>query len=90
MEFEWDDSKAATNLSKHSVDFFDAAHVFEDEMRIEKFDGSEPYREDRFITIGLFDGNELAVVYTFREDTVRIISARKAGLNERRNYWENR
>ena len=59
-------------------------------MRIEKFDGREPYGEDRFITIGLFDGNELAVVYTLREDTVRIISARKAGPNERRSYWENR
>ena len=64
--------------------------VFGDAMRIEKFDGREPYGEDRFITIGLFDGNELAVVYTLREDTVRIISARKAGPNERRSYWENR
>ena len=59
-------------------------------MRIEKFDGRESYGEDRFVTIGLFDGNELTVVYTTRGNAVRIISARKAQPHERRNYWESR
>ena len=90
MDFEWDANKAIANRRKHGVDFGDAVHVFADPMRIEKFDGRESYGEDRFVTIGLFDGNELTVVYTTRGNAVRIISARKAQAHERRNYWESR
>ena len=90
MQFDWDSVKAAANLNKHGVDFPDAAVVFTDEFRIESFDSRQPYGEDRFVAIGLFDGNELIVVYTLRGGNIRIISARKANAYERRNYWDNR
>ena len=90
MEFAWVTRKAALNLKKHKVAFMDAVQVFGDDHRIEKFDGREPYGEDRFVTIGLFDGNALVVVYAARDHIIRIISARKAQPNESRTYWENR
>ena len=59
-------------------------------MRIERYDGRENYGEHRFLTIGVTDSFELAITYTLRGDTVRIISARKANRHEQRDDWKNR
>jgi uncharacterized DUF497 family protein len=89
MEFEWDASKAKLNLRKHGVAFEDAALVFFDPGRIESFDGREEYGEDRWVTVGLACAVLVAVAYTIRsEETVRIISARKAIANEHKQYRE--
>jgi uncharacterized protein len=88
MQFEWDHDKAIANLNKHRVQFEDAARVFLDYSRIETFDGRQAYGEDRWKTIGLVEPALLAVVYTVRSDTVRLISARKADANERAQYRE--
>jgi uncharacterized protein len=86
MEYEWDDHKAAANLSKHRIDFADAVTALEDDAAITVAD--ELADEDRFITIGTDAfGRLLVVVYTWRgEDVIRIISARKATAHERRQY----
>jgi uncharacterized protein len=86
MEYEWDDQKAVSNVTKHGVDFADAATALEDEAAITVAD--EFADEERFITIGMDAlGRLLVVVYTWRgEDTIRIISARKATPQERRQY----
>ena len=85
MDFEWDWRKAPSNLKKHGIDFADATGVFYDEYAItlkESVTG-----EERFITIGTdILVRVLVVVYTWREDRVRIISARKATSGERRKY----
>ena len=89
MELEWDTQKAALNLQKHGVSFEDAALVFYDHGRIETYDGREDYSEDRWATIGEAYAALLYVVYTIRhEETVRLISARKANANERKQYRE--
>ena len=89
MELEWDTQKAALNLQKHGVSFEDAALVFYDHGRIETYDGREDYSEDRWATIGEAYAALLYVVYTIRhEDTVRLISARKANASERKQYRE--
>ena len=88
MEFEWDDHKAADNLQKHGIDFLDAIHVFLDPHRLEVEDDREEYGELRFKTIGLAQGRLLVVVYTYRQQHIRIISARKAERYERRKYHE--
>lgn len=89
MELEWDAGKATLNLKKHGVSFEDAELVFYDSGRIEAFDGWENYGEDRWATIGLAYSAVLYVVYTVRhEDTIRLISARKANADERRKYRE--
>ena len=89
MNFEWDSSKARSNLRKHHVSFADASRVFLDPNRIETFDSREIYDEDRWKTIGLVDPVLLAVVYTVRgkdADTIRLISARKADQYEQAQY----
>jgi uncharacterized DUF497 family protein len=89
MDFEWDADKAAQNLKKHGVSFEDAELVFYDAGRIEAYDRREDYGEDRWVTIGLAYSAVLQVVYTARhKDTIRLISARKANADERKQYRE--
>jgi len=89
MDFEWDAGKAAANLRKHGVDFADATGVLFDELALTILD--ERATEDRFITLGMDPlGRVLVVVYTWRGDRVRMISARKATARERREYEEDR
>ena len=86
MNYEWDPDKAARNLKKHDVNFADAVGVFEDDCAITIEDTN--YAEDRYVTIGMdFTLRMLVVVYTWRnENTIRIISARKATSKERILY----
>jgi uncharacterized DUF497 family protein len=87
MKLEWDANKARLNLQKHGVAFEDAALVFYDRGRIETYDGREDYKEDRWATIGLAYSAVLYVVYTVREEeSIRLISARKANEKERKRY----
>ena len=87
MSYEWDFKKAASNLRKHGVDFADAVIALEDEMAL-TLDDNYP-NEQRFITIGIDAlGRVLVVVYTFRREKIRIISARAATPRERRQYTE--
>ena len=85
MEFEWDEGKAAANLKRHSVDFADAATVLHDEQALTiRFDEGN---EERYVTIGMDAlGNVLVVVYTWRGERPRLISARKAKPQEREQY----
>ena len=87
--FEWDPRKAASNARKHGVQFADSVAVLEDQFALTLPD--DAYGEERWVTIGT-DGlaRVLAVVYTWRGSTIRIISARPATQKERRQYLENR
>jgi len=87
MNFEWDPDKAEANKRKHEIPFPFATRVFLDENRLERYDSRTSYGEDRWITIGLVDGVEIAVAYTVRRHRIRIISARKAERHERQDYW---
>jgi uncharacterized protein len=87
MRYQWDKDKAATNLSKHGIDFADAVSVFSDDLAITTQD--ERFDEERFITIGMdVFGQVLVLVYTFRGNQIRVISARKATRRERKQYEE--
>ena len=83
--FEWDKAKAALNKAKHGVSFADTFGVFEDPNALtldQKVKG-----EERYVTLGMdCYGRVLAVVYTWRGDNIRIISARKATRSEVRQY----
>jgi uncharacterized DUF497 family protein len=86
--FEWDPSKAASNLRKHGVEFADAVSVLEDDRAVTIADDSA--EEERFATIGLDAlGRILVVIYAFRERRIRIISARRATPHERTQYEVN-
>ena len=85
MSFEWDFQKAEANRRKHGVDFADAAAVLEDPSALTLED--DRGREERFVTMGMESlGRVLVVVYTWRGERIRVISARRATRPERRQY----
>ena len=87
LNFEWDEKKARTNVSKHGVRFEDAATILADAQSITIPDPGHSRVEDRFISLGKSDqGKLLLVVHTERGENVRIISARNASRNERKTY----
>lgn len=85
MSFEWDPAKCRANLTKHGADFADAARIF-DGLTIEATDDRAGDREERVVAMGETEGRILVVVYTWRGDRRRIISARKATKHEREKY----
>jgi hypothetical protein len=87
MEFDWDQNKAASNLSKHGISFDEAKTVFDDPLYLDFFDPDHSYHERRYIIIGRSSNNRLLMVsYTESKNTVRLISARKATSRERKDY----
>ena len=91
MRFEWDDVKAKINLKIHGVSFDEASEVFFDPNAIEGFDSEHSAREDRFYIIGFSTRRLLYVVYAergARENTIRVISARKAEGKKKKEYEE--
>lgn len=87
MEFVWDQAKNKLNKSKHGISFEVAIGIFSDPGLIERYDARHSGREDRWIGIGIANTHLLFVVYAIKErDTYRIISARKANEQERREY----
>jgi uncharacterized DUF497 family protein len=86
VPFDWDAAKAIVNLRKHGVDFADAGTVLQDERAITIPDDAS-HEEDRFITLGRDAlGRILVVVYTWRGNVARLISARRATRREQRQY----
>jgi hypothetical protein len=88
MLVEWDPGKARLNARKHGVHFADAVAVLEDERALTTRDLFSR-EEQRWVTLGLDAlGRVLVVVYTWRGERLRVISARKATARERRRYEE--
>jgi uncharacterized protein len=89
LNFTWDKRKAQANLKKHGVSFEEAKSVFFDEYARLILDPDHPADEERFILLGFSLRLRLLVVchcYREEEDSVRIISARKAERSEQRQY----
>lgn len=86
MKFEWDENKNKSNIEKHGIDFDDAKGVFKDENSIVSPDLRKDYGEGRWKIIGKIFGSIISVIYTMREEAIRIISARKASRKEREEY----
>lgn len=86
--FEWDADKAQANYRKHGVSFETATKVFADPFAVETIDPlSAAYGEERIRILGRADQWLLVVVYTEREDRVRLISARRAIKSEHDDYY---
>lgn len=87
MKFEWDSAKNSINIQKHGIDFQDIVEVFEHPM-LAQLDLRHDYGEDRWVGIGLMKSIVAVVVYIEGEDenTIRIISARKATRHESKDY----
>lgn len=89
LEFEWDAAKAASNEAKHGVPFREAASAFADPLGRIVEDPRHSVGEARFVLLGLSERQRLlAVMFTERGETVRLISARRATRHEQRTYEE--
>lgn len=86
MEVSWDPLKAHTNLAKHGVAFEDAELVLSDPLGLTRKD-PDAVGEERFVTVGADAlGRIMAVVYAYRDEELRMVSARPATRRERDAY----
>ena len=91
LNFEWDINKAKVNIEKHGISFNEAATIFADPLSDTFYDPDHSDDEDRFLSIGLSElENLLVVVFTEKNDIIRIISARKATKKERKHYEDGK
>jgi uncharacterized protein len=89
VRFAWDKAKAEENHRRHGVSFEEAATVFADENGRLKHDPEHSQEEDRFLLLGFSAKLRLLIVchaYRENDEVIRIISARKATANERKQY----
>ncbi|MBI0068863.1 MULTISPECIES: BrnT family toxin [unclassified Snodgrassella] len=85
--FEWSQEKAASNIKKHGVSFDEAVTVFWDENALIINDPDHSEDEDRFILLGMSENlRVLVVIHCERGNTIRLISARTATKQERKQY----
>ena len=91
VQFQWDPDKATRNQDKHGISFLDAATVFQDPLAFIFDDEYHSQEEHRELIIGFSRRRRLLIVaFTERDNTIRIISARKADSDERYGYEQQR
>jgi len=88
IKIRWDPEKARANLAKHGIDFADSVAVFFDDLAVTIMDVQD--EEERFVTIGADALNRvLLVVYAWRGNGIRIISARRPTRFEKKQYEDS-
>ena len=85
IQFEWDENKRLINIEKHKLDFIDAKEVFKNKM-VERVINDSKHGEERRIGLGFVQKIIFTLVYTLRDQKVRLISFRKASRKERELY----
>ena len=93
MIFEWDPQKDLSNRLKHGISFAEAREVFDDPLHLSILDHRFSYFEERWICVGQTKGARILVVANLYfndegDEVIRIISAREATSNERKQYEE--
>jgi uncharacterized DUF497 family protein len=92
MNFDWDNNKNQSNIAKHGISFEEAIAIFDDLNILNYEDTRFNYGETRFVSIGqiILVTQEktviIVVIHTQRNQTIRLISARKANERERKRY----
>jgi uncharacterized DUF497 family protein len=81
--FGWHEEKRQSNLAKHGIDFVDVTGVFDGPTFIRR---SDRHGQIRYQVLGIVEGREVAVACTVEDERCRIISARRARWDERRDY----
>jgi len=95
MKFVWDPEKDLINRKKHGIAFNEAIEVFNDPLHLSSIDHRFGYFEERWATVGKVSGVGIIVVVNLffneeGEEVIRVISAREATPNERRQYEDVR
>ncbi len=87
MQFEWDDNKARSNKIKHRVDF-ESVRDFDFDTAFYTVDDAIDYGEDRWQATGLIGLRLYTLVFTERENRIRVISLRRATSAETKDFYE--
>lgn len=86
MEYEWNEEKNKINIRKHGIDFTDIKEIFNYPM-LTALDTRQKYGEERWIGIGILRNIMVVVIFAeINNNTIRIISERKATKNEREMF----
>lgn len=89
MDFEWDESKAKANASKHGITFDEAKTIFADPLFVDFYDPDHSDDEARYLMIGRAQTGRLLIVsYIEGDGNARLISARRATHQEQNDYEE--
>lgn len=83
--FSWDEGKRSRNIRKHGIDFVSARRIFEG-FTLTAEDRRDDYGEQRFLTLGMLEGQVVSVCHTESDEEIRIISIRKATRHEANFY----
>lgn len=86
VRYTWDEAKRKNNLKKHRLDFADAEIVFQG-LTLTFEDDRFNYEEERFITMGMLEGEVVIIAHTEREEETRTISMRKATKYEENIFF---
>ncbi len=84
MVFEWDEAKRLTNIIKHGYDFSDAQRVAWNRALVAQV--QDVRGEERKLVYAPLDGRLIVIIYTLRDDAMRLISMRAANRRERDIY----
>jgi len=84
MDVEWDETKRRSNLAKHGLDLMTGAALF-DRRPVLSYPAARS-GEERFVTVGLLEGEIVAVIWARRVGAIRLISLRRARDAEKRAY----
>ncbi len=85
QQFEWDENKNELNIKQHCIDFEDAMSVLIKPFLRKRSDRNN---EIRYIAVGMLETTEITIVYTMRGEVCRLVSARRARTNERKEYHQ--
>lgn len=91
VDFDWDPQKAVSNIQKHGISFEEASSAFYDDRARIMYDPDHSQNEERYILLGVSEESRLLMVchlYKENDRFIRIISARRATKDERRQYQE--
>lgn len=89
ISFDWNEGNRDKNWEKHRVNFQECEQVFFDDRLKTFYNAAHSQTEDRFVALGTTNkARKLYVIFTIRNEKVRIISARDMSKKERRLYEE--
>ena len=86
-EFDWDKGNIEKNLIKHKVVQSECEELFLNKPVIEEILKTEEQREQRYYALGITNAKrKLTIIFTLRNNKIRVISARDMSRKERRGY----
>jgi uncharacterized DUF497 family protein len=84
--YEWDETKNASNLAKHGISFADVTEIWSDLNLAQLKSRDTEIDEQRFLCIGKIDQTIWSCIITYRQQRIRIMSARRSSKLEIKVY----